>query len=138
MQLPSNGGVMSGSVLKAALSLACASVFALAVTAAQADVIVAANGAAFGNGPIGTVSFTTGLPVGAFIPIGAPPHNNGRGLAMTLDRYFYTELTGGFGATDSIRIAPFNGGAGGADIGTFPNPAPGQGVQVLAFGAKGL
>jgi hypothetical protein len=121
------------------LSLATACVFALAVTAAEADVIVAANGAAFGNGPIGTFNFTTGLPVGSFIPTGAFGSNNGRGLAMTLDRYFYTELGGsGFGATDSIRIAPFNGGAGGADIGTFPNPAPGQGVQVLAFGAKGL
>ncbi len=130
---------MNGSLLKATLSLASACVFALAVTAAQADVIVAANGAAFGNGPIGTFDFTTGLPLGSFLPSGAFGSNNGRGLAMTLDRYFYTELGGGgFGATDSIRIAPFNGGAGGADIGTFPNPAPGQGVQVLAFGAKGL
>ena len=130
---------MSGSVLKAAVSLATACVLAVAVTAAQADVIVAANSAAFGNGPIGTFNFTTGLPVGSFIPTGAFGSNNGRGLALTLDRYFYTELgDSGFGATDSIRIAPFNGGAGGADIGTFPNPAPGQGVQVLAFGKAGL
>ena len=44
---------MNGSLLKATLSLASACVFALAVTAAQADVIVAANSAAFGQGPIG-------------------------------------------------------------------------------------
>jgi hypothetical protein len=37
------------------------------------------------------------------------------------------------GGTDFIRIAPFNGGAGGPDIGTLPNPRPGFGVQDLAF-----
>ncbi len=106
--------------------------------AAQADIIVAANSASFGNGPIGAFNFTTGSPVGSFIPDGAFDSNNGRGLAMTLDRYFYTELSGGFGSTDAIRIAPYNNGNGGADIGTFANPAPDQGVQALAFGSAGL
>jgi hypothetical protein len=129
---------MSGRVLKALCSLVAVCFLALSATAAQADVIIAGNGAAFGNGPIGTFNFTTGLPVGSFIPDGAFGSNNGRGLAMTLDRYFYTELTSGFGPTDSIRIAPFNGGAGGADIGSFANPVPGKGIQDLAFGAAGL
>jgi hypothetical protein len=129
---------MRGPVLKAVCSLASACLFALSAAAAQADVIIAGNGAAFGNGPIGTFNFTTGLSVGSFIPDGAFDSNNGRGLAMTLDRYFYTELLSGFGATDSIRIAPFNGGAGGPDLGSFANPAPGQGVQALAFGLAGL
>lgn len=111
---------------------------ALTATGAQADVIVAANAASFGGGPIGTFNFTTGLPVGSFVPTGAFGTNNGRGLAMTVDRFFYTELTGGFGSTDSIRIAPYNGGAGGADIGSFANPVPGKGIQALAFGAAGL
>lgn len=108
-------------------------------TAAQADVIVAANSASFGSGPIGAFNFTTGSPIGSFVPDGAFGSNNGRGLAMTLDRYFYTELGGGgFGATDAIRIAPYNNGNGGTDIGTFANPSPDEGIQALAFGAAGL
>jgi hypothetical protein len=46
---------------------------------------------------------------------------------------FYTELTDLFGPTDAIRVAPFNGGAGGADTRTLPNPRPDTGVQDLAF-----
>jgi hypothetical protein len=118
--------------------LGAVGILAASGMAAHADVIVAANSAAFGNGPIGAFNFTTGSPVNSFVPDGAFDSNNGRGLAMTLDRYFYTELLGGFGATDMIRIAPYNNGLGGADIGSFANPAPGQGVQALAFGAAGL
>lgn len=118
------------------------SVLALFTTAAEASPIIAGNSAAFGSGPIGTFDFGTGLPVGSFIPQGSvdcPGGScNGRGLALTLDRFFYTELSGGFGATDSIRIAPYNGGLGGPDIGFFPNPVPNNGIQALAFGAAGL
>jgi hypothetical protein len=47
---------------------------------------------------------------------------------------YYTELGGnGFGASDAIHIASFNGGAVGADIGTIPNPRPGFGIQDLNF-----
>jgi hypothetical protein len=105
---------------------------------ANADVVISANSAAFGNGPIVTYDYTTGLQMGSFVPDGASGSNNGRGLAVTNNEFFYTELGGGFGATDFIHIAPFNNGNGGHDIGTFANPNPNTGIQDLAFGAKGL
>src|SRR5712692_5173178 len=109
-------------------ALVAAGVLCFAVGARASDVIVSGNSAAFGNGPISTYDFTTGAFVGSFIPDGATINNaNGRGLAVTENEFFYTELTGGFGATDFIRIAPYNGGAGGADIGSFPNPNPSTG-----------
>jgi hypothetical protein len=111
----------------------------VAGTAARADIIISANNAAFGNGPITTYNFTTGAFVGSFIPDGAIGGGaNGRGLAVTNNEFFYTELIGGFGASDGIHIAPYNNGNGGHDIGLFANPAPGQGIQALAFGAAGL
>ncbi|HET8576611.1 MAG TPA: hypothetical protein VFO18_05905, partial [Methylomirabilota bacterium] len=94
-------------MLKAVCSLAFSCLVALSATAGQADVIVGANSAAFGNGPITFYNFPTGTVAGSFIPDGAKlGNNNGRGLALTLDRVFYTELSGGFGPTDFIRIAP--------------------------------
>jgi hypothetical protein len=119
----------------------CLFVLALAVTlgnAFAADVLVSGNSAAFGHGPISTYDVTTHTFVGSFVPDGAFGSNNGRGLALTKNEFFYTELTNGFGATDGIRVAPFNGGNGGADVGFFPNPIPGQGIADLAFGAEGL
>src|ERR1700694_168259 len=102
-------------------------------TAAQADIFVAGNSAAGGSGPISTFDFTTGLPQGSFIPTGAVSCAggacNGRGVALTLNNYYYTELGGGFGPTDMIRIAPYNNGAGGPDSGSFDHPAPTQGIQ---------
>jgi hypothetical protein len=69
-----------------------------------------------------------------FIPDGAKSDsNNGRGLLVLGNKVYYTELSGGCCSTDKIRIAPFNGGAGGADIGSLPNPRPGCGVQDLAY-----
>src|SRR5262249_54173540 len=41
---------------------------------------------------------------------------------------FYTELS-----LDAINVAPFNGGAGGADSRALPSPRPGTGIQDLAF-----
>jgi len=112
---------------------------ALLAGAAQAgDVIISANNAAFGNGPIVTYDYTTATFLGSFVPDGAANGANGRGLAVTNNEFFYTELSGGFGATDYIHIAPFNGGAGGHDIGQFANPNPNTGIQDLAFGAAGL
>jgi hypothetical protein len=62
---------------------------------------------------------------------------NGRGVAIAGNKIYYTELSGTdidiFGPTDYIRIAPYNGGVGGADIATLPNPDPNYGVQDLAF-----
>ena len=116
----------------AATALALTLVLGLSVARAQAQLIVG-NTAAFGGGPIKTHDFATGGTVGSFVPTGAFNSNNGRGLAVLDNEVFYTELSGGFGATDFIRVAPFNGGAGGADIRTLPNPRPGFGIQDLAF-----
>lgn len=128
---------------RALITAAALTVSILAMASpATADVIVGANSASFGSGPISSFDFTTSTLAGSFIPTGAvtcPGGGcNGRGLALTADRYFYTELGGGgFGATDAIHIAPYNGGLGGADIGTFANPIPGDGIQALAFGGSG-
>ena len=101
--------------------------------ARAADVLVIQNSAAFGNGPIGTVDMTTGLQVGSFIPDQAKiGSNNGRGVAVLGNFVYYTELVGGFGASSGIYVAPFNNGAGGADIKSFANPVPGTGIVDLA------
>src|SRR5260370_41964312 len=82
------------------------------------------------------VEFTTHTVVGSFVPDGAKiGSSNGRGVQLFIGSniVYYTELTGnGFGPTDVIRAAPWNNGAGGADIFSFPNPVPGTGVAVLA------
>jgi hypothetical protein len=96
--------------------------------------LIVGNFAAFGNGPIATWDFATGgLPMASFVPTGAL-NGNGRGLAVLPEKnkVFYTELSlNNFGPTDFIRIAPFNNGLGGADIGTLPNPRPDAGIQDL-------
>jgi len=117
--------------------VACiAAAAALCGGAAQADVLISNNSAAFGNGPISTIDFTTNTPVGSFIPDGATNcaggSCNGRGLALVQNQFYYTELNGGFGASDGIHIAPFNGGAGGHDTGFAANPIPGTGISDLA------
>ena len=104
-----------------------------ATTTAQAQPQITCNNAGAGNGQITTYDFTGGAIVGSFLPTGAFDANNGRGVAILGNLVYYTELTAGFGPTDFIRIAPFNGGAGGADIGTLPNPRPTDGVQDIAF-----
>jgi hypothetical protein len=97
---------------------------------AQADPLIVGNHSAFGGGPIQTWDFATGgATVGSFVPTGASDSNNGRGVAVLGNKVYYTELSNGFGPTPSIEVAPFNGGAGGADITTLPNPRPGFGVR---------
>jgi len=97
------------------------------------NINIVGNNAAFGNGPIQTYDFNTGALVNSFVPEGATiDSNNGRAVLVVGNEVFYTELSGGGGATDFIRVAPFNGGAGGADIRTLPNPSS-SGVQDLAF-----
>ena len=109
-------------------------VAALCASAAQAQPDITCNSAALGGGPITTFDFTGGATVGSFVPTGAFGTNNGRGLLVLGNNVYYTELTGtGFAPTDFIRIAPFNGGAGGADTGALPNPRPTVGVQDVAF-----
>jgi hypothetical protein len=94
--------------------------------------LIVANNSAFGGGPIQTFDFSSGATVGSFVPTGASDSNNGRGVLVIGDEVFYTELTNEFGPTDFIRVAPFNGGAGGADTRTLPNPRPGTGIADLA------
>lgn len=103
------------------------------VTVTVQPPLIVGNSAAFGGGPIATFDFATGATVGYFVPTGAFDNNNGRGVAVRDNEVFYTELTNGFGPTDFIRVAPFNGGAGGSDTRAIPNPRPGTGIQDLAF-----
>ncbi len=113
-------------------------VIALGVTTSQAQTITCNNASlTFGSSAITTFDFNGGATVGSFLPTGASiPNNlnNGRGVLVLGNLVYYTELSGalGFGPTDFIRIAPFNGGAGGADIGTLPNPRPTDGIQDIA------
>jgi hypothetical protein len=102
--------------------------------------LIVGNNAAFGGGPIQTYDFSSGSLVNSFVPDGATsgPSNNGRAVAVVGNKVFYSELGGdGFGPSDAIHIALFNGGAGGSDIGTLPNPAPSVGIQDLDY-AKGV
>jgi lysophospholipase L1-like esterase len=95
--------------------------------------LIVANNAASGDGPIQTYDFGTGGIVNSFVPDGAASNNNGRAVAVVGNKVFYSELGGGFGPSDAIHIAPFNGGAGGSDIGTLPSPAPSVGIQDLDY-----
>jgi hypothetical protein len=105
---------------------------ALSTGVAHADVLVSQNSAAFGNGPIGTVNMNTGATT-SFIPDQAKiDSNNGRAVAVLGNFVYYSELTNGFGPSTAIFVAPFNNGAGGPDIKSFPNPVPGTGIADLA------
>lgn len=105
---------------------------------ARADEFAIANQASFGNGIIETVDLTTHTVVNSFIPDQAKiDSNNGRGVEVLGNFVYYTELTNGFGPSTGIFVAPYNGGAGGADIKSFVNPVPGTGVVDLAA-ANGL
>jgi hypothetical protein len=103
-------------------------------TSAAFDVqpVIVGNTAAFGSGPIVTFAFPSGSTVGSFTPTGALG-NNPRGVAVLGNELYYTALSGDFGATDAIHVAPFNGGAGGADTRTLPNPRPDVGISDLSF-----
>jgi len=94
--------------------------------------IIVGNTAAYGGGPIQSYDFSAGgAPTASFVPSGATGSNNGRGLVVIGSEVYYTELSNRFGATPSIEVAPYNGGAGGADTRTLPNPRPGFGIQDL-------
>jgi IPT/TIG domain len=108
------------------------SLFTTTGTAAASGPLIVGNNASAGGGPIQTFDFSTGAVVNSFVPDGAT-NNNGRGVAVVGNEVFYTELSSGSGATDSIHVAPFNDGAGGSDIRTIPNPAPSTGVQDLDY-----
>lgn len=106
---------------------------------------VSGNNAALGSGPLATTEYPTG-PTVSFVPTGAtdgncgPPFCNGRGDLVLGNKNFYTELSAETifvvgGATNFIHAAPWNGGAGGADVGAWAltNPRPGCGVQDIDY-----
>jgi len=112
---------------------AVAAVALMSAGAAKADVLAIQNNASFGNGPIVTVDMTTNTIVNSFIPDQAKIGSaNGRAVAVLGNFVYYTELSGGFGPSTGIFVAPFNNGAGGADIKSFVNPVPGTGIVDLA------
>ena len=116
------------------LTVAFTLVVALWAAIAQAQPLITCNNASLdGGGPITTYDFNGGAIVGSFVPTGGFTGQNGRGVEVIGNKVYYTELTLPNAPTDFIRIAPFNGGAGGADIGTLPNPRPGVGIQDLTF-----
>jgi hypothetical protein len=113
------------------LTVAFTLVVALWAATAQAQPLITCNNAARGGGPITTYNSTGGAVVGSFVPTGAASDsNNGRGVEVIGNLFYYTELVGNFGSgpTDFIRIAPFNGGAGGRTSGRYPTLG-----QALAF-----
>jgi hypothetical protein len=113
-------------------------IVALCATAtAQAAPLITCNQFGLGGESINTYDFSTGATVGSFIPTGAMGNGNGRGVQVLGNNIYYTELNftppAFFGPTNAIEIAPYNGGAGGADTRTIPNPRPTTGIQDLAF-----
>lgn len=121
-------------MLKKLLPLGAVAIVALmSAGTAKADVLAIQNNAAFGNGPIITVDMTTNTIVNSFVPDQAKIGSaNGRAVAVLGNFVYYTELTNGFGPSSGIYVAPFNNGAGGADIKSFANPVPGTGIVDLA------
>src|SRR5258708_4143411 len=104
--------------------------------------LVTGNNAGGGGEPIVTTAFATPgpTPVVSFVPTGAGAFgdtHNGRGVLVLGNKVYYTELDGDtfFGPTGFIHAAPFNGGAGGADVPAWAlsNPVPGCGIQDLAY-----
>lgn len=128
----------SRPLLVGLLTVAASLVFASGAWASGP--LIVGNNAAFGNGPIQTYDFSGGgSPVASFVPSGASGGgSNGRGVEVIGSEVFYTELSSGFGPTDAIRVAPYNGGAGGSDSRTIPNPNPFVGIQDLSASGGAL
>ena len=112
---------------------ALALTFVLGASAAQAQVGPLIIGNSLAAGPIATFDFASGATVGSFVPPQSFNTYNGHGLAVLGDEVYYTHLDQSDRFTDFIHVAPFNGGAGGADTRTLPSPRPGLGIQDLAF-----
>jgi hypothetical protein len=128
-------------VRKAIHLLVAAVVLFVGSAYADTTVTVVINNAGSGTGQIQswTLDLTTGTsaPTGSFLPTGAStiPGANGRAIAVTNTQFYYTELSNGFGPTPTIETGLYNGGAGGPDNGSIPNPLPGTGIQDLHFGS---
>src|SRR5260221_7487672 len=121
------------------LAVAFTLVVALWAATAQAQPLISCNNAALdGGGPITTYDFTGGAIVGSFVPTGAFDEQNGRGIEVIGNKVYYTELSDQSGPTDFIRIAPFNGGGGGAENEKAPHPPPGRGLPNEGFSQRVL
>jgi hypothetical protein len=97
------------------------------------------------SGAIATYDFATGELVNSFGPDGAAGGYFGRGIAIRGTDIFYTDLirtlSGGFGPSDGIHIAPYGThGSGGGDSPTTPltNPESSAGIADLAFYSNAL
>src|SRR5262249_11583366 len=116
---------------KGSIAVALALVVALWASAARAQPLIVGNQTGFGPQLIFTWDFATGDLVASFFPEGALA---GLGVAVLGNKIYFTEgdVVDDTAATLAIRIAPFNAGFGGADIGMLPNPRPGSIVPALA------
>src|SRR6266853_5985070 len=95
--------------LAMALTLVVATVFA--ATALAQSPKVSGNNAAFRG--LANTDYPTG-PTVSFVPTSSFFFDNGRGDLVLGNKNFYTEISGaGYGATDFIHAAPWNGGLGG-------------------------
>jgi hypothetical protein len=99
----------------------------LAGTSFAADPLIVGYAPYSPNMPIITVDFATGLVTASFVPQYAS--YDGRGLEVVGNTVYYTS----YDLPSDIHLAPYNNGAGGPDIATFPNPRPGYGVQDVAY-----
>ena len=118
------------------IQITCAAL--LGTVTAWGQIITGNNTGYFNDSTIQTNNFAAGGAfIGAFLPDGAKPFGTGRGVEVAGNKIYYTLTTGGVvfppGPTDVIRIAPYNGGAGGADIGSIPNPAYLAGIQDIDY-----
>jgi RHS repeat-associated protein len=94
-------------------------------------VLISANNAAFGSGPIQTYGFPSGALVNSFIP-DSSANENGRAIAVSGNEIYYTE--DGSRSLGYIPVAPYGVQAsGGSDLRTLPSPDPSQGIAGLSF-----
>jgi len=106
---------------------------------ARAQLIVGNQLALESNGgaAIQTNDFATGALVASFVPTGAGTPGSGINSfgVETVGNIVYYTVASNAGVTDVIHVAPFNGGVGGADLRTFPNPVAGSAVTALSYAA---
>ncbi len=85
------------------------------------------------GGPVTTFDFATGATVARFIPPRSFDMYSGHGVTVLDNEIYLTALNQADRSSDSIHVFPVNGGAGGAEVRTLPNPRPGLGIQNLSF-----
>ncbi len=138
-----SGGLTQGiSHILAGWSFGIACVAGALTSSGSANAIllsVSGNNAAMGGGPVQRWVLPPPLPFGPtpptdqFIPDGATvPLANGRAWGADQVRYYYSELSGGFGPSDGIHVVPVVASTfGGPDSFVFANPSPLTGIRDL-------